>query len=244
MFKKLKDFVQPLAKTPFHPQWLVSGRGGKLLTYLRDIDEGSVVLDIGCFDKWPKAFIPKSCVYYGLDYYETAKNWYETVPDLYGDALQLPLQNESINAILLLDVLEHIPNSDILLEEAKRTLTPGGALIMQVPFLYPLHDEPRDFFRITAHGFKALAQAHGFTVEECNAVGHPLETSALLSNIAMSKTIIGWMKAKNPAAILVLLLPPFVLLTNIFSRMLALISKKDNFMPLSYQLIFKKNPSD
>lgn len=232
--------MQPLAKTPLHPQWLASGRGSKLTGFLKRVGEDQVVLDVGCFNKWPKNIIPDTCSYIGLDYYETAQNWYESVPDVYGDALKLPIKSGAVNAVLLLDVLEHIANSDMVMREVCRVLAPDGKLIMQVPFLYPLHDEPRDYFRISRYGFEELAKRNGFIVEECHSIGHPVETSALLTNIAASKTVIGWITNKNPAAIFIFLLPPFILLNNLIARIIAVISKKDDFMPFNYQLVLKK----
>jgi len=148
--------------------------------------------------------------------------------------------SEAINTVLLFDVLEHISDTDGLLCEVRRALKPNGRLIMQVPFLYPLHDEPRDYIRLTSHGFRELALRNGFIVEECNPIGHPIVTSTLLINIAISKTILGWIEDRNPAAILVLLLPAFVLLSNLLARFLVILSNEDHFMPYSYQLIFKK----
>ena len=219
--------------------WLLRERS-KLLRYFRGIEEDQIVLDVGCFNKWPRAHISDKCSYIGLDYYQTAKDWYESVPDVYGDALKLPIRSETINIVLLLDVLEHVSDSDGVLSEIWRVLEPDGRLIMQVPFLYPLHDEPRDYVRFTAHGFRALAGKHDFVVEECNSMGQPIETSALLANIAFSKTIVRWIEDKNPAAILVVLLPLFVLLSNSLARIVGFLSNADYFMPHSYQLVFRK----
>ncbi len=244
MFTKIKKLMQPLAGTPIHPQWLVKGSRNKLVSYLKNIGEGKVILDVGCYNKWPKSYISSKSKYIGLDYYETAKHWYESVPDVYGDTLNLPIKSEAIHTVLLLDVLEHVIDSSGVLSEVGRVLKPNGKLIMQVPFLYPLHDEPKDYVRFTAHGFEELAKKNGFFVEKCNAIGHPVETSTLLINIAIAKTMLGWIKDKNPAAILLILLPLFILFSNILARIIALLSTEDHFMPYSYQLIFKKETKD
>ena len=57
---------------------------------LRKIEPNSRVLDIGCFNKWAKSHIDPSCTYLGLDYFDTATQWYGSVPDIYGDAMALP----------------------------------------------------------------------------------------------------------------------------------------------------------
>ncbi len=66
------------------------------------------------------------------------------------DAQQLPLAPNSLRAIVLLDVLHHIPNVAHFLREIQRTLQPGGVCAMIEPWLTPwarlvyqhLHHEP------------------------------------------------------------------------------------------------------
>ncbi|MFC1630832.1 class I SAM-dependent methyltransferase, partial [Pseudomonadota bacterium] len=167
-----------------------------------------------------------------------------SVPDIYGDALKLPVKDESIHTVLLIDVLEHISDTNRLLWEIYRALEPDGRLIMQVPFLYPLHDEPRDYVRLTIHGYRELARKSGFLLEKYNSMGHPVETSTMLINIAMSKTVLEWLKDKNPAAIFVIILPVFVLFSNLLARLISILSKEDSFMPYSYQLTFRKESKE
>ncbi len=198
------------------------------------------MLDIGCFDKWPKKHISEHCSYIGLDYYETATRWYGSVPDIYGDALNLPIKNGAVNTVLLLDVLEHISDTDGLLSGVDHVLSEKGQLIMSVPFLYPLHDEPRDFIRLTIHGFQELESKSGFVMEQCTPTGHPVETYFLLVNIAFSKTITGWVENKNPASILILFLPLLILFNNLPARFIRILCSEDHFMPHGYQLIFRK----
>jgi SAM-dependent methyltransferase len=72
--------------------------------------------------------------------------------DLRLDARRLPLADRSLRALLMTDVLHHIPDVGQLLWEAARVLRPGGALVMVEPWLTPLsrvllpllQDEPLD----------------------------------------------------------------------------------------------------
>ena len=45
-------------------------------------------------------------------------------------------------------------------------------------------------------------------------------------------TLLGWIEDRNPAAILVLLLPAFALLSNLLAWFLVILSSEDHFMPL------------
>jgi len=244
MLSKIRALLEPLSITPIHPQWLAKKNDYVLYSYLKNIVSNHTILDIGCFNKWTKNYVPETCFYIGLDYYATAFNWYNSIPDIYGDALKLPFKEETIDTVLLLDVLEHLPDSNTALSEINRVLVSGGELIVRIPFLYPLHDEPLDFVRYTTHGLRKLANRNGFTIERCKSTGHPTETAALLTNIALSKTIITWIKNKNPLAIFIIILPIFIVASNLTARLFSLFSKKDSFMPYSYLLVLRKISSN
>lgn len=241
MLDHVKKLLKPLANTPLHPQWLVRGGAAQLENMLGAVAEKAVVLDIGCYDKWARTRLPETVDYVGLDYLSTADDWYKTVPDVYADAHQLPVANSVVDVVLLLDVLEHLADANTALSEVHRVLSDEGTLIMQIPFLYPLHDEPRDFSRITKHGYAELAKKHGFKMVICQSLGHPVETSVLLTNIAWSKTILNWISQRNPAALLILVFPFFVVAGNLIARLTSWISASDLFMPYSYQVVWQKD---
>ena len=241
LIRKLKKIVSPFSKTPLHPQWFSSTYSQVLLNTLNDIDNNTTVLDIGCYSKWPQKIIPSDCAYIGLDYYETAKNWYHSEPDIYGDALNLPIKTHSVDTVLLLDVLEHLPDTNKALSEINQALKKNGKLIIQVPFLYPLHDEPRDYFRFSQHAFSVLAKNNNFKVIECKPLGHPIETAAQLTNLALVKLAIKLFVNKNPAMIIAAVFPVLILLINVLAKILSLISYEDQFMPHSYHVILQKN---
>jgi SAM-dependent methyltransferase len=159
---------------------------------------------------------------------------------LYADAEALPLADASVDHSLLLDVLEHIPRPDRCLAELQRTLKVGGSLTIQVPFLYPVHDAPLDFHRWTRFGLLQAAQQYGFRVSRETAIGHPLETAALNANIALSKTVVNWIEQKNPLAVLAILLPVLVPLTNCLAWVFAALGRDDDLMPYAYKMVWIK----
>lgn len=229
-----------LAGTPFHPQWFARTGRKRLIKQLKAAEPHQLVLDIGCFDKWPQKHLPPTCRYFGLDYPLTALNWYGTMPDVYADGSVLPISDRTIDLVLLLDVCEHVPQIQRLFAEIYRVLKPEGRLFLQIPFMYPIHDEPLDFVRLTRYGLQRLAEETDFLVERLDAVGRPCETAALLSNIGFSKTVINWIANRSPALILSFFLPLVIIKNNLLAWLISRFSEDDPFMPFAYQIILRK----
>jgi SAM-dependent methyltransferase len=76
----------------------------------------------------------------------------------------LPFPAESFDTIILSDVLEHLPRPERCWEDMNRVLATGGIVILNVPFLYWLHEEPFDFYRYTEHALRRFASQAGFDV--------------------------------------------------------------------------------
>lgn len=234
--KKLFDFIKT---TPFHPQWFAFKDQKANLFNIVHLLEGKI-LDIGCGQKLIEQYMPSGCRYIALDYFKTSVEWYGSNPDVYGDAQSLPFADESTDGVLLLDVMEHLPQPDNCLGEIERVLVKGGVLIIAVPFLYPIHDAPLDFRRWTLYGLREIIKKHGFIIKNEKHHGNLLESSGLLMNIAMSKTVLNWIHQKNPLALLIVFLPFVVLLINSLSFLLTYFSPEDKMMPSGYQLVIEK----
>jgi len=238
-FYNIKNLFNYIKLTPVHPQWFVFRRNKKNLCEIASFVKGQV-LDIGCDKKIVKKYLPESCRYIGLDYYQTAAEWYDSKPDVYGDAQNLFFSDNSIDSVLLLDVLEHLPDPERCLSEINRVLIKEGVFIILVPFLYPIHDAPLDFHRWTIFGLRNLVQKHNFKIVEEKHEGNPIELAGLLFNIALSKTVLNWARKKNPAALLIIFLPIVVFVVNISSFILSCLSPQDEMMPWGYRLVLEK----
>lgn len=68
-------------------------------------------------------------------------------------------EDNSIDVIICLEVFEHLKNPFKARDEIKRVLKKGGLLIGSSPFIFPLHDEPEDYFRFTKYGIINLFKA-------------------------------------------------------------------------------------
>jgi SAM-dependent methyltransferase len=75
------------------------------------------------------------------------------------------------DSAICVEVLEHVPNPCAAVREIRRILKPGGMLVLSVPHLSRLHNEPHDYFRYTVHGLRRLLEDGGFEVLEIRRRG-------------------------------------------------------------------------
>ncbi len=106
------------------------------------------------------------------------------------DALALPIRAGSIQAVLALEVLEHIPTPTRMLTEASRVLAPGGLLVLTTPFMYGVHDY-RDYFRYTPRGLAELLSGTGLKIEDVVLRGGTFVTMAGLMRNLIRDSIVG-----------------------------------------------------
>jgi SAM-dependent methyltransferase len=86
--------------------------------------------------------------------------------DLFGTAYEIPTDNDLYDSAICTAVLEHLEEPSLAIKECHRVLKPGGHAIYSVPFIWQLHEEPRDFFRYSKYGLEYLFKSAGFKVVE------------------------------------------------------------------------------
>jgi SAM-dependent methyltransferase len=94
--------------------------------------------------------------------------------DVLSLAAPLPFTDNSFDSVLCTSVLEHVDNAEHAVAEIARILRPGGALLITVPFLYPTHEPPYDFWRTTHWGLRSILERNGLQVASMAAQGGPL----------------------------------------------------------------------
>lgn len=60
------------------------------------------------------------------------------------------------DVVLCLNVLEHVYNFQTAVDNLHRSLKKNGTLVVAVPFAFPLHDEPGDYWRFTEHSLQKI----------------------------------------------------------------------------------------
>lgn len=200
-------------RTPLHPQWLLQLDSGGFRALLRSAR--GRVLDIGCADRWIEAVLPAGCDYIGIDYPLTGATLYGSRPDVFADAAQLPFPDHSADTVVLMEVVEHLRQPDRALQEARRVLRPQGRLLFSMPFLYPVHDAPHDFQRLTSHGLARDIAAAGLHVESVRPRLSCVETAALLGCLAIGGTFVHTLRRRHPGGLLAAMLLPLIPLLNL-----------------------------
>lgn len=87
----------------------------------------------------------------GMDMVTTAAT------DLLGDVQRLPFADGSFDTVFFSQVLEHVPEPGLTLAEFWRVLKPGQYLILSVPHISWLHNEPHDYYRYTLPSLSVFA---------------------------------------------------------------------------------------
>jgi SAM-dependent methyltransferase len=127
------------------------------------------MVDIGCGTK-PYRVLMSEYVdeHIGVDHAESLHDLSSV--DLIGSADDVPVKGNHFDTALCTAVLEHLEEPESALRECYRILKHGGVAIYSVPFIWHLHEEPRDFYRFSKYGLKYLFEKVGFEIIEIKAL--------------------------------------------------------------------------
>ncbi len=72
------------------------------------------------------------------------------------DAHHIPLKSESVDAVIVQAVLEHVISPNKVVEEIYRVLKRDGLVYAETPFMQQVHEKAYDFIRFTESGHRWL----------------------------------------------------------------------------------------
>jgi SAM-dependent methyltransferase len=102
--------------------------------------------------------LPGEIIYHSVNIDPAASPTFLLKPDE-----PFPLEENTYDACLCLNTLEHIFDARFVLEQIYRALRVDGAVIITVPFIFRIHEHPDDFFRATPSWWRETLRRVGFS---------------------------------------------------------------------------------
>ena len=121
------------------------------------------LIDIGCGIKPYKEMLSHLVTeHIGVDHEITVHD--QSNIDLFGTAYNIPSADNSFDSAICTAVLEHLEEPEQAIRECFRVLKKDGYAVYSVPFIWQLHEQPRDFFRYSKFGLKHLFEKVVFEI--------------------------------------------------------------------------------
>ncbi len=108
------------------------------------LEPGSRIVDVGGLKGRKRGQFDIGKLDLNVTYVNTSP---KAEPDILADASRIPLPTGKADAVILAEVVEHLPDPQPAFLEAARLLRPGGVLLATAPFMFRVHPDPLDVGR-------------------------------------------------------------------------------------------------
>lgn len=145
--KKIRDLI-------IGPDTNVETKNKWIKKQLDEIPKGSKILDAGAGEQFWKPYCDH-LIYVSQDFCQyngksndiglQSREWKYHQIDIVSDITDIPVADNSFDAVLCTEVLEHVPNPNAALKELIRVIKRGGRLILTAPFCSLTHMAPYHF---------------------------------------------------------------------------------------------------
>ncbi|MEJ1131005.1 class I SAM-dependent methyltransferase [Variovorax sp. CCNWLW225] len=213
------------------------------LAFSRAMPAGSLMLDAGAGDA-PYKHLFEHVQYESADFEMVDKPYAKST--YVCDLKAIPVEAGRYDFIVFNQVMEHLPEPALVLQELFRVLKPGGRLIYTAPLFYEEHEQPYDFFRYTQFGVRYLFEGARFEIERLDwlegyfgTLGYQLNCAARYLPSTAEELGTGW-KAHVLAPVMYLMRGIFALLGIFFHRLEARKMFTARGYPKNYVAIARK----
>jgi SAM-dependent methyltransferase len=130
------------------------------------------VLDVGC-GRQPlrEMLVTAGYSYTGMDIQQSAEDTIDVIC-----AIDQPLPHtvklSSFELVICTEVMEHVADWNHAFMNLASLLATDGLLLITCPHIYPLHEEPHDYWRPTIHALRYFARKSGLTIIEERQAGN------------------------------------------------------------------------
>jgi SAM-dependent methyltransferase len=135
------------------------------------LPDGARVLDAGAGECRHRSVFARAR-YYGTDNGAGDElAWDYSQLSFRSDLAALPVRTGSMDAVVSVNVLEHVPEPGCVLQECRRVLRGQGMLYLVAPQSWGMHQAPQDYYRFTRYGLLRSLQNAGFETLHIEPVG-------------------------------------------------------------------------
>jgi hypothetical protein len=131
-------------------------------------------------NEFQKLKLNKKCIEFGADENLTKNflkknkkirdSYYSNLKSLSKDIIKIDLEKKNVfkdykkkfNNVIILNVLEHLKETNTPLQNINKLLYKNGQLIGSTPFLYRIHGAPKDYYRFTEDSLIYNLKNNGF----------------------------------------------------------------------------------
>jgi len=133
---------------------------------------GTRVLDVGCGEQPLRADVERyGSTYTSVDVHQNAAGTVHFVAAI--DSVLPPelRANGPFDFIVCTEVMEHVADWAMAFENFTSLMAPGSKLLITCPHVFPLHEEPYDFWRATPYALKFHGLRAGLEIVEQEKLG-------------------------------------------------------------------------
>lgn len=215
-----EDFAPRWYSIFFNPYFIIRGRLFAGIKRNAHYIKGDA-LDFGCGSK-PYVSLFNTDTYTGLDFEtEVSAQNEQLAADFFYDGKTFPFEDNKFDSVFSSEVLEHVFNPDVILDELHRVMKPGADIVLTCPFYWPEHEQPYDYARYSSFGLKSLFEKHGFEIVHYEKTGSYWE--CILQSLVL---YLNYFIPHKPKILLVLFFSIFITPIQFFGLILSAILPK------------------